>query len=100
VELRYLYSSPSIIRMMKSRRMRRTGHVARSMRKSNAYRLLVGKSEEKRPLGRTRHRWVDSNRMHVGERVWGGVDWVCLATHLLTSDGGFHTRLRNVTIVG
>jgi hypothetical protein len=51
-----LYSSPSIIRMIKSRRMRWTGHVARMGAKGNAYRMLVGKSEGKRPLGKPRYR--------------------------------------------
>jgi hypothetical protein len=53
-ELHRLYSSPSIIRMMKSRRMRWAGHVARMGEKRNAYRILLGKSEGKRPLGRPR----------------------------------------------
>jgi hypothetical protein len=53
-ELRNLYSSPSIIRIIKSRRMRWAGHLARMGEKRNAYRLLVGKSEGKRPLGRPR----------------------------------------------
>jgi hypothetical protein len=55
-ELRDLYSSPSIIRIIKSRRMRWAGHLARIGEKRNAYRLLVGKPEGKRPLGRPRHR--------------------------------------------
>jgi hypothetical protein len=55
-ELRDLYSSPSIIRIIKSRRMRWAGHVARMEKKRNAYRLLVGKPEGKRPLGRPRRR--------------------------------------------
>jgi hypothetical protein len=55
-ELRDLYSSPSIIRIINSRRMRWVGHVARTEEKRNAYRLLVGKPERKRPLGRPRHR--------------------------------------------
>jgi hypothetical protein len=55
-ELRDLYSLPSIIRIMKSRRMRWAGHVARMGEKRNAYRLLVGNPEGKRPLGRQRHR--------------------------------------------
>jgi hypothetical protein len=54
-ELRNLYSSPSIIRMIKSRRMRWAGHVARMGEKRDTYRILVGKSEGKRPLGRPRH---------------------------------------------
>jgi hypothetical protein len=56
MELPDLYFSPSIIRIIKPRRMRLTGHVARMEKKRNAYRLLVGKSEGKRPLGRPRRR--------------------------------------------
>jgi hypothetical protein len=63
-ELHDLYSSPSIIRI-KSRRMRWAGHVARMGEKRNAYRLLVGKPEGKRPLGRPRHRWVDNTKMDL-----------------------------------
>jgi hypothetical protein len=59
-ELRDLYSSPSIIRTMKARRMRWAGHVALMGEKRNAYRLLVGKPEGKRPLGRLGRRWVDN----------------------------------------
>jgi hypothetical protein len=66
-ELHNLYSSPSIIRVMKSRRMRWTGHVARMGEKRNAYRILVGKPEGKRPLGRPRHRWVDNIKMDITE---------------------------------
>jgi hypothetical protein len=55
-ELRDMYSSPSIIRIIKSRRMRSAGHVARMGEKRNAYRLLVGKPEGKRPLGRPSRR--------------------------------------------
>jgi hypothetical protein len=56
-ELHILYSSPNIIRQMKSRRMRWAGHVARMVEERNVYRVLMGKPEEKRPLGRPRHRW-------------------------------------------
>jgi hypothetical protein len=68
-ELHDLYSSPSIIRIIKSWRMRWAGHVARMWEKRNAYRLLVGKPEGKRPLGRLRCRWVDNTsiRMDLGE---------------------------------
>jgi hypothetical protein len=59
-ELHNLYSSPSIIRMMKSRRMRWTGHVTGMEEKGTSYRVLVGKPESKRPLGRQRRRWVDN----------------------------------------
>jgi hypothetical protein len=78
-ELRDLYSSPSIIRIIKSRRMRRAGHVARIREKRNAYRLLVGKPEGKGPLGRPRCRWVDNIRMDLGEVGWGDMDWIDLA---------------------
>jgi hypothetical protein len=57
-ELHNVYSSPSIIRMIKSRRMRWTGHVASVGDKRNEYRILVGRQDGKRPLGRPRHRWV------------------------------------------
>jgi hypothetical protein len=78
-ELRDLYSSPSIIRIIKSRGMRWAGHVARIGEKRNAYRLLVGKPEGKKPLGRPRRRWVDNIRMDHEEMRWSDVDWVCLA---------------------
>jgi hypothetical protein len=78
-ELRDLYSSPSIIRIMKSRRMRWAGHVVRIGEQRHAYRLLVGKPVGKRPLGRPRHRWVDNIRMDLGKLWWGDVDWIGLA---------------------
>jgi hypothetical protein len=74
-ELHDLYSSPSIIRIIKSRRMRWAGHVARMEEKRNACRLLVGK----RPLGRPRRTWVDNIMMDLGEVGWGDVDWIGLA---------------------
>jgi hypothetical protein len=70
-----LYSSPSIIRIIKSRRVRWAGQVARMGDKRNAHRLLVGK----RPLGRLRRRWVDNIKMDLLEIGWGGVDWIGLA---------------------
>jgi hypothetical protein len=66
-ELRDLYSSPNIIRIIKSRRMRWSGYVARMGEKRNAYRLLVGKPEGKRPLGISRRRCVDNVRIDLGE---------------------------------
>jgi hypothetical protein len=66
-ELHNLYSSPVIIRTIKSKRTRWAGHVARMGEKRNAYRILVGKPEEKRPLGRPRRRWVDNIKMDVRE---------------------------------
>jgi hypothetical protein len=59
--------------------MRWAGHVARKRVKRNAYRLLVGKPEGKRPLGRPRHMWVDNIRMDLGEVGWGDVGWIGLA---------------------
>jgi hypothetical protein len=78
-ELRDLYSSPSIIRIIKSRRMRWAGHVALMGEKKNAYRLLVGKPEGKSPVGRSRRRWVDNIRIDLREVGWGDVDWIGLA---------------------
>jgi hypothetical protein len=78
-ELHNLYSSPSIIRMIKTRRMRRAGHVARMGAKRNAYRILVGKPEGKRPLGRPIHKWVDNKKMDFREIGWGFMDWIDLA---------------------
>jgi hypothetical protein len=78
-ERRDLYSSPNIIKIIKSRRMGWTGHVARMVEKRNAYRLFVGKPEGKRPLGRPRRRWVDNIRMDLGEVGWSAVDWIGLA---------------------
>jgi hypothetical protein len=66
-ELHNLYSSPSIIRVIKSRRMRWAGHVARMGERRNAYRILVVKPEGKRPLGRPRRRWVDNIKMDLRE---------------------------------
>jgi hypothetical protein len=64
---------------MKARRMRWAGYVARMGEKRNAYRLLVGKPEGRRPLGRLRCRWMDNIRMDLVEIVWGDVDWIGLA---------------------
>jgi hypothetical protein len=78
-ELHNLYSSPNIIRLIKSRRMRWAGHVVRMGEMRNAYRILVGKSEGKRPLGRPRRRWVDNMNMDLREIRWDGMDWIDLA---------------------
>jgi hypothetical protein len=72
-ELHNLYSSPNIIRMIKSRRMRRAGHVARMGEKRNAYRILVGKPEGRRPLGRPRSRWGDNIKIDLREMGWCGL---------------------------
>jgi hypothetical protein len=73
-ELYNLYSLPSIIKMIKSRRMTWAGHVARMGAKRNAYRILVGKPERKRPLGRLRHKWVNNIKMDLGVVGWYGLD--------------------------
>jgi hypothetical protein len=78
-DLHDLYSSPSIIRIIKSRVMRWTGHVARMGVKRNVYRLLVGKPEGKRPLGRPRRRWIYNIKMDLLEIGLVVVDWICLA---------------------
>jgi hypothetical protein len=79
VELCDLYSSPNIIRMVKLRRMRWAGHVARKGEKQNACRILVGNSERKRPLGRPRRRLVDNSKVDLIEIEWSGMDWLDLA---------------------
>jgi hypothetical protein len=66
-KLRNLCSLPSIIRMIKLKKMRWEGHVAQMGNKRNAYKILVGKPEGKRPLGRPRCGWQDNNKMHLRE---------------------------------
>jgi hypothetical protein len=78
-ELRDLYSSPSVIRIIKSRRLRWAGHVARLGKKMNVYRLLVGKPEGKITIGRPRRRWLDNIKIDLLEVEWGGVDWIGVA---------------------
>ena len=78
-ELSDLYSSPNIVRMIKSRRMRWAGHVARMGEERGVYTVLVGKPKGKRPLGRPRRRWVDNIRMDLQEAGCGYVDWIGLA---------------------
>jgi hypothetical protein len=65
--------------MIKSRRMRWAGHVARMGEKRNAYRILVGNPEGPRPLGRPRRRWVDNIKIDLREIGWDGGDWIDLA---------------------
>jgi hypothetical protein len=75
VELHGLYSSPSIVRVIKARRMRWAGHVARMEDVRGAYNILVGRPEGRRPLGRPRHRWEDNINMNLREIGFGNVDW-------------------------
>jgi transcription termination factor 2 len=78
-ELYALYSSPNIIRVIKSRRLRWAGHVARKGERTRAYRALVVKIEGRRPLGRPRRRWKDNVKINLREVEWEGVDWIDLA---------------------
>ncbi|KAJ4427681.1 hypothetical protein ANN_25330 [Periplaneta americana] len=78
-ELHALYSSPNIIRNIKSRRLRWAGHIARMGESRNAYRMLVGRPESKRPLGRPRRRWEDNIKMDLREVGYDDRDWINLA---------------------
>ena len=75
-ELNDLYSSPNIVRVIKSRRMRWAGHVARTGEKRVVYRVLVRKPEGKRLLERPRRRWVDNIRMDLQKLGCGYMDWI------------------------
>ena len=77
-ELTDLHSLPNIVRVVKSRRMRWAGHIARMRKGRGVHRVLVGKPEGKRPLGRPRRRWEDNIKMDLRE-VGGGGDWMELA---------------------
>jgi hypothetical protein len=73
-------SSPNIVRVIKSRRIRWAGHVARMGGKRRfAYKVFVGKPEAKRPLGRCKHRWEDNIHTDIQDVGWGGVDWIHVA---------------------
>jgi hypothetical protein len=65
--------------MIKLRKVRWAGHIARVGQKRNVYKLFIGKSERKRPRGRPGHRWEDNIRINVREIVWEGVDWIHMA---------------------
>jgi hypothetical protein len=75
-ELHGLYSSPSIVRAIKARRMRWTGHVARMGEVRGVYNILVGRPEGRRPLGRPRRRWEDNIKIDLREIGFGDVDWI------------------------
>jgi hypothetical protein len=91
-ELHKLYSSPKIIRTIKSRRMKWAGNIARTGEKRNAYRILVGKTLGKRPLGRQRRRWVDNIRLDLRDIRWDGFATIGLSV------GTPHPCLGNVRL--
>jgi hypothetical protein len=78
-ELQSLYSSPNTVRVIKPRRMRWTGHVARMGEGRGVYRVLVGRPESKRPLGRPRRRWENNIKTDLREMWIDGVNWIRLA---------------------
>jgi len=78
-KLNDLYSSSIILRVIKSRRMRWAGHVAHMGEERGVYRVLLGKPEGRRPLGRPRRRWVYNNRIDLQEVECGYMDWIGLA---------------------
>jgi hypothetical protein len=78
-ELHSLYSLPNIVRVIKSRRMRLVGHVARMGEGRGVYRLLVERIEGKRPLGRPRCRWEVNSKMDLREIGIDGANWIRLA---------------------
>jgi len=78
-ELKYLYYLPNIVQVIKSRRMRWAGHVALMGQGRSVYRVLVGKPEGKRPLGRPRHGWEDNIKVELQEVGCGGMDLIKLA---------------------
>jgi hypothetical protein len=83
-ELNDLYSSPNIIRAIKSRRMRWVGHVSRMGEGRGVYRILVGRSEGRRPIGRPRRRWEDNIKIDIQEvgrgGAWTGLSWLRIGT--------------------
>jgi len=78
-ELNDLYSTSNIVRVIKSRRMRWAVHVARMGEEREVYKVLVGKPEGRRPLGRPRRRWVENIKMDLQEVGCGYMDWIGLA---------------------
>jgi hypothetical protein len=78
-EFHSLYSSPNIVRVIKSRRMRWAGHVACMGEGRGVYRVLVGKPEGKRPLERPRRRWEDNIKLDLREKGNNGTNWIRLA---------------------
>jgi len=94
-EVNDLYSSPNIVRVIKSRRMRWAGHVACMGEERGVYRVLLGKPEGKRPLGRPRRRWVDNIRMDLQEVGCGYMDWIGLDTCECGNEPSGSVKCRN-----
>jgi len=90
-ELNDLHCSLNIYRLIKSRRMRWAGHLARVREGRDLYRVLAGKSEGKRPLGRHRRRWDDYIKMDLQKMGCGGVEWIDLAP-----DRDIHTYMHSI----
>jgi hypothetical protein len=90
-----LYSSPSIKKVIKARRMRWVEHVTRRGEVRGAYNVLVGKPEGRRPLGRPRRRWEDNIKMDLSEIVFGDVDWI----HLAQDRGRWRSLVNTVMIL-
>jgi hypothetical protein len=78
-ELHSPYSSPNIVRVIKAKRLRWAGHVEHMGEWRDVYRVLVGKPEGKRPLGRHRHRWEDNIKLDLREIGIDGANWIWLA---------------------
>ena len=89
-ELNDLYYSPNIVSVVKSRRVRGAGHVTCIVERRGVYRVLVGKLEGKRPLGRPRHGWEDNIMMDLQEVACGGMNWIELAQDRDRSQVGVH----------
>jgi len=82
-EFRGLHPSPNIVRVIKSRRMRWAGHVECTMEGRIIYRVLVGRPEGNRPLGRPRRRREDNTKMDLRETVIDGANWIPLAQYMV-----------------
>jgi hypothetical protein len=74
-----LYASPNIIGVIKSRKKTWAGHVARLWYKRGSYRVLVGRPDSKRPLGKRKRRWDDIIKLDLQDVGWGGMDWIAVA---------------------
>jgi hypothetical protein len=92
-EVHDLYFSPNIVRVIKSRRMRWARHMARMGEGRGVYRVLVGRSEGKRPLGRPRRRWDDNIKLDLREIGINGANWIQLAQERFQLRDFVHTAM-------